>query len=163
MEKTSNKTLKKILVIGAALLALVAVVAAIAIVPAAIVSAEFEEMFDKIEDINAPEIVITDMGADNNFSSARGEMLVNGEAALQILDRIDEAIDDCKYVGKADSKGSFDIRFKVSGDGATYEFFLTESEIYFVKNDKKYVFTPEDEEAKAEHKQVYNLACMFVK
>ena len=142
---------------------LVAAVASIVIVPSAIVSSKFEEMFDKMEDMPSPEIVITDMGAENNFSTAKGEMLVTGEAAVQILDRLSDAVDDCKYLGKADAEGAFDIRFKVSGNGLAYEFYLTENEIYYVKNDKKYMFTPEDEEAKVEHKQVYNLACQFVK
>ena len=158
-----KKKMKKALAVGAAVLALAAVVVAIAVVPTAMVNSRFDKIFDTVEDMAEPEIVVTDMGAENNFSGAAGEMLVTGDAALKILNKLSNAADDFEYVGKEKAEGSFDVRFKVSENETIVEIYLTAKGMYYVKGGNKYLFEPENADAKVEYKQVYNTACAFVK
>ena len=162
-KRMAKKTLKIILIIGIAAFAVIAGVVAAIVIPTAMVSTEFDKIFDTVEDMFDPSILITDMSVENNFSGSKGEMLVNGAAAVHILENLSDAADDFKYARKENAEGSFDIRFKVTENDLTFEFYLTETEIYYVKNGKKYVFVPEDAEANVEYKQIYNTACMFVK
>ena len=163
MEKIEKKTIKKIIFIALSVLVLIGAAVAIAVVPTAIVSEQFGEIFDAAEDMAEPNMVITDMGAENNLPGAKGEMLIVGEAALHMIDQLADVSDGMEYSGKENAEGSFDIRYKITEGETTLEFYLTEEGMYYVKNGKKYVFLPEDEDTKVELKQIYNTACMFVK
>ena len=158
-----KKKMKKALAVGAAVLVLVAVIVAIAVVPTAIIENNFENIFERAENMTNPQIFITDMGAENNFSGAKGEMLVVGEAALFMTKQLSEVADDFEYVGKESAVGSFDIRYKIYEGENAIEIYLSKDGMYYVNGDKKYVFVPEDAETKIEYKQIYNTACMFVK
>ena len=159
----NKKKIKKVIIIFAALIALAAVIVAIAVVPTAIIENRFENIFDIAEDMLNPKILVTDMGAENNFSDTTGEMLVDGAAALFVVEQISDVADDFKYKGRENAAGSFDIRYKIYEGEKALEIYLTKDGIYYINGDKKYVFVPEDSEAKAEYNQVYITACAFVK
>ena len=155
--------MKKIIIIATAAIVLVAAIVAIAVVPTAIIENRFEKIFDRAEDLLSPEILVTDMGAENNFSDTTGEMLVDGSAALFIIEQLSEAADDFKYVGRENAVGSFDIRYKIYEGETSLEIYLTKDGIYYINGDKKYVFVPEDSEAKVAYNHVYLTASAFVK
>ena len=158
-----NKKMKKIVVIGAAVMVLVAVIVAIAVVPTAIIENNFENIFERAENMLNPQIFITDMSAENNFSGAKGEMLVTEEAAIHMIENLADVADDFEYVGKENAAGSFDIRYKIYEGENAIEIYLSKDGMYYVNGDKKYVFVPEDAETRIEYKKIYNTACMFVK
>ena len=159
----NKKKIKKVIIIFAALIALAAIIVAIIVVPTAMVESKFENIFDRAEDMLNPEILVTDMGAENNFTDITGEMLVDGNAARFVIEQISDVADDFKYAGSENAAGSFDIRYKISDGYTTLEIYLYQDGIYYVKDGKKYVFVPEDSETKIEYNQVYITACAFVK
>ena len=161
--RIKKDTLKKIIIIGGAAVAAIAVAVAIIIVPGAIISSRFEKIFSVAEDMAEPTIVITNMGAENNYSDGSGEILVEGSAARFMIDELSDVADDFEYVGNEKAAGSFDLRYKISDEKTELEVYLSETGIYYVRNGKKYVFEPEDSEAKVEFTKIYNSACLFVK
>ena len=163
MGKTKKNILKKILIIGGVAVVAIAVAVAIAVVPTALINSRFGNIFNKIEDMSEPSIVITDMGTESNLSGEVGEMLFTGAAADFMLDQLVDVADDFEYVGREDAAGSFDLRYRVSDENTECEFYLSETGIYYIRNGKKYVFEPEDQETNVEYKQIYNAACLFVK
>ena len=158
-----KKKMKKALAVGAAVLALAAVVVAIAVVPTAIIENNFENIFERAENMLNPQIFITDMSAENNYSDGSGELLVEGSAARFMIDELSDVADDFEYVGKENAAGSFDIRYKIYEGENAIEIYLSKDGMYYVNGDKKYVFVPEDAETRIEYKKIYNTACMFVK
>lgn len=158
-----KNTLKYIIIGSVAALALVLVIVAIIVLPEAIITSRFGKIFNVAEDMTEPSILITDLGTDNNYSGASGEILVADGTAKYMIEQLSDMTDDFIYKGRENAAGSLDLRYKITDGETEVECYLFEEGIYYVRNGKKYVFIPEDNDTKVEYKKIYNSACLFVK
>lgn len=143
-----NSKKRTVITIAAASVALVALLLAI-VLPIVKINADFDGIFDKMSQVSDPEVMITDMGAENVFGSSQGEIRVTSPDLVSELRRLAE---DFKYKGKdSDSMGAWDIRFRVKNADGWLEVYLDEDQIYYVSGGVYYRFVPKNEDVSASY------------
>ena len=138
-------------------LAVLIIVALIVIVPIANISRDFNAIIDEMDAFESPCIVITDMSAENNFSGNAGEVSIDDENSAKVLIcDVVELAKNFKYESRDTSVGAWDIRFKVIDGDRSVDIYMANEKMYFIKNDVKYVFAPQNSEILASYKALYN-------
>ena len=166
MKKTKKKTVnKKPVIIGvSAGLIVVAVIAAAIVIPSLKVDADFEAVFEKMKAAQAPTVIITDMGAESNFSGIAGETTVTeAKSAEMLIGKLVAISEGFEYESRDRSVGTWDIRFRVSDGRDTADIYLSEGKMYYVTGETKFIFVPADEEVASNYKTFYSTVCAFVK
>ena len=147
--KQNNKK-RTVITIAIATVAILVLILAI-VLPIVKINSDFDGIFDKMAQVSDPEIIITDMGAENVFGSSQGEIRVTSRDLVSELCGLAEAF---KYKGKdGDSMGAWDIRFRVKSADGWLEVYLDEDQIYYVSGGNYYRFVPKNEEVEKSYSE----------
>ena len=160
--KNTKKQIKYIIG-GSILLALVTIGILLAIfIPTAKAKSELANMYNDLRAMKDPVMIITDMKADNNFSTSRGEEEVEGKSNKEILiNDLFQLEGRFDYVGKSKT-GAWDLRIRIFEGDNEVELYLAYEEMYYVKDNVKYIFTPDAGAAEA-YKILYKNFYLWVK
>ena len=159
-----TKNQMKYIILGASLAVVLAVGICLAIfLPSVKAESELSKMFCTLEAMENPAIIITDMKADNIMSGARGEIKLEGAASTEVLmDDILALSGKLEYKGKTTS-GAWDLRVKIYEGDSAVELYLAYKEMYYVKDNVKYIFTPDSEETLKAYQVIYSTFSALVK
>lgn len=165
-EEVKTKKVNKTYVIGGVVLGVLAIVAvALAVIlPIVKINAEFDALFETVNGMEQPKMVITDMKAENNFSDSKGEINIDSAASAKaMIKSLSNIAGKFEYDGRRSSIEAWDIRVKFINGDQTVTMYFAKDGMYYVKNNAKYVFVPEDDETKIAYEGYYNTLCVFLK
>jgi hypothetical protein len=150
-EANQNNKRKAVIAVASAT-ALIAIIVLAIILPILRANADFDRIFEKMRTIEEPELVITDMGAENVFGNNKGEVRVTSTDLVKQLAALSE---NFKYSGKdSDSMGSWDIRVRVKTADGWIEIYLDDDNMYYLSRGNYYRFVPENEEIEKEYTEI---------
>ena len=141
-EAKQNKKRKIAVVVSVS--AAVVILALVIVLPLIKINSDFDKIFEKMAAVNDPEVVITDMSAENVFGDTKGEVrVVSKDLVIQVC----ELAENFRYHGKdSDSMSAWDIRFRVRTEGGWVEIYLDEDNMYYVAGGNYYRFVPKNDE-----------------
>ena len=143
VEKNNNNKSKTLVTLAIASAAVV-ILALVIILPLIKINSDFDRIFEKMSAVNDPEVVITDMSAENVFGNTAGEVHVVSKDLVRELCELSEGF---RYHGKdSDSMSAWDIRFRVRADDGWIEIYLDEDNMYYVAGGNYYRFVPKNDE-----------------
>lgn len=149
-QNKQNKN-RKIAVVVSVSVAVVAI-ALLIVLPLIKINSDFDRIFEKMASISDPEVVITDMGAENVFGSNKGEVRV---ISADLVGELCELSEKFRYHGRdSDSMSAWDIRFRVNSNGEWLDIFLDEDNMYYVKGGNYYRFVPKNEETEKSYAEL---------
>jgi len=146
-----NKKSKIALTITAIVLAAVTL-SLVIILPLLKINSDFDSIFEKMSAVSDPEVVITDMGAENVFGNTKGEVRV---ISADLVGELCELSEKFRYHGRdSDSMSAWDIRFRVTTDEGWVEIYLDKDNMYYVRGGNYYRFVPKNEETEKSYAEL---------
>ena len=160
-EKNDAKYAVAGIVLGA--VALISVLAAV-FLPIIKINADFNKIFDTMGAMHNPQIIITDMKADNVFAPVKGEVSVDDtSSALKIIGDITAIADGFEYDGRDETVGAWDLRVKVKDGEREATFYLSDGKISYVNKGVKYIFVASDDKTLEKYRDFYSEIASLVK
>ena len=165
MSRRRRKKLeKKPLIIGASVVAVVVIAVVMALLlPAIVAASELEDTLNSMAKVTEPDVVITDMKADNPISGGGEVSIGDIESARSMIERLNTLSEKFVYKGKETSIGSFDIRFMVRDGDDSWIVYVAKDRLYFEDDGARYAFVPENDDVRLEYEQFYNTLAFFVR
>ena len=164
MSRRRRKKLNpKPLIIGGAVVAVAVIAVVLALVlPGKMASSELEDILNGMAAVSGPDVVITDMKADNPLYGGGEVSIGDDESASGLIEKLSTLSKGFIYDGKERSVGSFDIRFMVRDGQDSWAIYVAKDKLYYEKGGARYIFVPGDETTRLDFAQFYNTLKYFV-
>ena len=162
----NTMTNKKYIIAGVSVGALFLImIAAAVLLPFAKINSDFKKIFSDAEEMKAPEMIITDMMADNVFAGVSGETMVEPTAkARELIKNLADVSRKFDYDGRNGGAGTaLDIRIKISDGDKTLVFYMNEKGMYYISGGVRYYFVPRDNAAQKTYSELYSEICDMVR
>ena len=140
------------LIVALIVVAATVIVGLLIVLPLIEARSDFDAIFEKMGAIGDPELIITDMSAENVYGNTVGEVRV---ISKDLVTKLTSLSDDFGYHGKdSDSLGAWDIRVRARVGDGWVEIYLDDDSMYYVRGGNYYRFVPKNEETETAYKEL---------